>query len=89
MTIPSDPSGNIPPPTPLNPQPEKTTSYVDPTGAWQKFLSAGGQQATADQVKMFLQGLLKMFNVLIQQQEAAAKRSAQRLKDAISGEQDE
>ena len=87
MTTPTDPAGNTPP---VNPIPPTTpTSNVDPTGAWSKFLSTPGEAATADQVKQFLQGMMKMFNVIIQQQDAAAKRSAQRLKDAISGDQSE
>jgi hypothetical protein len=37
---------------------------------------------------MFMQGVLKMFNVIIQQQNAAAQRSAEKLKKAAEGEED-
>ncbi len=93
MSIPSDPSQpppKIPPQPPVSPQGQPTsqmpTSYVDPTGAWAKFLSTPGHQASAEDVKVFMQGMLKMFNVLIQQQNEAAKRAAEKLKKAIEGE---
>jgi hypothetical protein len=60
---------------------------MDPTGAWAKFLSTPGHAATADDVKMFMKGMLKMFNVLIQQQNAAAQRANDKLKRAIEGDE--
>lgn len=92
MSIPTDPiqSSPTPPIQPgAGPQPQQPIpSSLDPTGAWSKFLSAGGNIATPQEVKMFMQGMLKMFNVLIQQQNEAAQRSAERLKKAIEGEQE-
>jgi hypothetical protein len=96
MSIPSDPS-NLPPkihPTPGTPanqpqNPMPTTSNVDPTGAWSAFLSTPGHQASADDVKMFLQGLLKTFNIVIQQQNQAAQRANQKLKKAAEGNDDD
>ena len=82
MSIPSDIPPSSPPTPPQN-QPQ--TSSVDPTGAWAKFLSTPNQAASAEDVKMFIGGLLKMFNVLIQQQQASAKRAAQFQKDVIEG----
>jgi hypothetical protein len=91
MSIPSDPlkppQQHIPPAPLQQPATDKpATSYVDPTGAWAKFLSGPGGQATAEDVKMFLNGMLKMFNVLIQQQQRAAKRAADVLKKAAEGD---
>lgn len=92
MSIPpTDPSQippNIPAQPPTGPQEQSSppTSYVDPTGAWSKFLGTPGNPASADDVKMFMQGILKMFNVLIQQQNEAAKRAADKLKKAIEGD---
>lgn len=88
MTTPVDPTG----PSPIQPsQPSQPTayptSYVDPSGAWAKFLSASGTPATAEDVKMFMNGLLKFFNVIIQQQQAAFKRSIDRLKKAEQGDE--
>jgi hypothetical protein len=45
---------------------------LDPAGIWLKFL---GPQATVNDVKMFLQGLEKMLQVLVQQNDAAFKRA--------------
>jgi hypothetical protein len=89
MTMPTDPtqSSNIPI-QPGGPQQQSpTTSNVDPSGAWQKFLSAGGIVATPQEVKMFMQGMQKMFNVLIQQQNEAYHRSNEQLKKAEQGEE--
>jgi len=91
MSIPSDPiqSGSTPPIQPGGgPQQQPAPSAMDPTGAWSKFLSVGGNIATPQEVKMFMQGMLKMFNVLIQQQNEAAQRAAERLKKAEEGEQE-
>jgi hypothetical protein len=69
--------GNEPPPK----------TYEDPAGVWSKFLSVHGNVATPEEVHMFIQGLLRMFNVIIQQQSEAAKRSAEVLKKAAEGEE--
>jgi hypothetical protein len=94
MSIPSDPTQpppNFPKPPPTGPQNQspasQPTSYVDPTGAWAKFLSTPGHAASADEVKLFMEGMLKMFNVLIQQQNAAAKRASEQMKKAIEGDE--
>jgi hypothetical protein len=84
MSIPSNLPPNTPPTPPSNQPP---TSYMDPTGAWAKFLSTSGAPATAQDVKIFLQGIMKMFNVVIQQQQAAAARANEQLKKAASGEE--
>ena len=63
-------------------------SQIDPTGAWSKFLSTPSQVATPEEVKMFMQGMMKMFNVIIQQQDAAAKRARDKMKKAEQGEDD-
>ncbi len=94
MSTPIDPSqsGSTPPPSkpagPIGPEQAPQTSYIDPTGAWSKFLSTPSQIATPQEVKMFLQGMMKMFNVIIQQQDAAAKRASDKLKKAEEGEDD-
>ena|ERR1700721_1890580 len=79
---------STPPPQavgPENQQPPKT--YEDPAGIWSKFLSVHGNIATPEEVHMFIQGMLRMFNVIIQQQNEAAKRSAEVLKKAAEGEE--
>jgi hypothetical protein len=88
MTIPSDPSQNRPAPSnPANQEPiSPGGGNVDPTGVWTKFLSAGGMVATPQEVKMFMQGMLKMFNVIIQQQNEAYQRSNEALKKAARGD---
>ena len=88
-TSPTDPSQGIPPTAPSQPsQPANLpTSYVDPTGAWAAFLSTPGSKATADDVKMFMNGLLKFFNVIIQQQQDAFKRSMDHLKKVEEGQE--
>lgn len=93
MSIPSDPnylppkSSNIPPPQLNQPEGSYPTSYVDPTGAWAKFISTPGNPASAEDVKMFMQGLLKFFGVLIKQEQDAAKRAADKLKRAAQGDE--
>lgn len=90
MTTPIDPTHGIPPPSPSQPGEPKTslpTSYVDPTGAWASFLSTPGKPATAHDVQLFMNGLLKFFNVIIQQQQAAFKRSMDRMKKVEKGEE--
>ncbi len=91
MSIPSNPFNmppNIPPSEPAQQftsqnQPEKfQTSNADPTGAWAAFLSTPGHPASAEQVKAFMEGMLKMFNVIIQQQNQAVKKANERLKRA-------
>ncbi len=93
MTIPSNPlqpspSPSIPPSGPQGTQPptSEPTSYVDPSGAWAKFLSTSSGQATAQDVQMFMNGLLKMFSIVIQQQQEAAKRAADKMKQAAEGD---
>jgi hypothetical protein len=87
MTTPTDPMQSGPSfPIQSSGGPQEGSSSGDPTGVWSKFLSGGGNVATPQEVKMFIQGILKMFNVLIQQQNAAAERAAQQLKKAEEGE---
>jgi hypothetical protein len=89
MSTPIDPSqsGGMPPTGPIGPGTPQPSS-IDPTGAWSKFLSTPSQVASPEEVKMFIQGMMKMFNVMIQQQDAAAKRAAQKLKKAEEGQDD-
>lgn len=96
MSIPTDPlkpSSISPQPlTPAHPSPPPPSgtapmSNLDPTGIWTKFLSSGGMTATPDQVKAFIQGLLKSFNLIIQQQLKAAARAHEKMKKAIEGEE--
>ncbi len=82
MVDPIPPQGqkpDVPMPVPVSNRP---SADADPTGVWQKFLSVGSNQATPEQVKLFLNSLLKMFGVLIDQDARAFKRSMQRLKEA-------
>lgn len=58
-------------------QPERTS--MDPGGIWLKFL---GPQATVNDVKMFLNGLEKMMQVLVQQNDASFKRALEAQKRA-------
>jgi hypothetical protein len=86
----SIPAGGIPPSHPNQPQQPQTpanlpTSYVDPTGTWAAFLSKSGTPATAKDVQMFMNGLLKFFSIIIKQQQDAYKRSMQHLKDVEEG----
>lgn len=89
MPMPTDPSQSAKVPIqPEGPQPQPpTTSYLDPTGTWQKFLSAGGIVATPQEVQMFVRGILKMFNVVIQQQNEAYQRANEQLRKAEKGEE--
>lgn len=64
-----------------------TDTQIDPTGVWQRFLSASGTQATPQDVQTFMQGLLKMFSIVIQQQQEAAQRANQNLKEIAEGDQ--
>ncbi len=57
---------------------------MDPTGVWAKFLSSPGHPATPKDIQMFIQGLLKSFNVLIQQSDAAAKRASDQIKQSLN-----
>lgn len=91
MTTPTGPTpgkSDTPPIQPIQtgaPPPSK--NKMDPTGAWSKFLSTPGNAASADDVKMFMQGMLRMFNVLIQQQNEAYQRSNEQLKKAAQGDE--
>ena len=74
------------PATPAASQDEATGSYtkadrtaMDPAGIWLRFL---GPQATVNDVKTFLQGLEKMMQVLVQQNDAAFKRALEAQKKA-------
>ena len=88
MTIPTDPSHSNPRVhPPIQPGGQQPTPNVDPTGAWSKFLSTSGNVATPQEVQMFMQGILKMFNVIIQQQNASYHRSNEQLKKAIEGQE--
>lgn len=96
MTFPIEPSQGSPepppspqpiqPPQPGGPQQQGVPSSIDPSGIWSKFLSTSGNIASPEEVKMFMQGLLKMFNVIIQQQNQAAERAARQMKKAEEGE---
>lgn len=80
------PASPLEPTPPPQPSPiEQQKSWEDPTGAWQKFLSASGQQATPQEVQMFIQGLLKNFNIIIQQSNEAHKRAMDDIKKAFEG----
>ena len=87
MTTPTNPppgSGGTPPIQPTGPQ--QPASNLDPSGAWSKFLSTPSQVATPEEVKMFMQGMLKMFNLIIQQQNAAYQRANEKLRKVAEGE---
>ena len=65
------------------------TSWVDPTGVWQQFLSMSGSSATPHDVEMFMKTLLKFFSdEIFKLQDEAAKRSHERIKKAIEGNED-
>lgn len=96
MSIPIDPSKTTPitphPLNPANPSPPPPAgtaqmANLDPTGIWTKFLSSGGMPATREQVNAFIQGMLKSFNLIIQQQLKAAARAHEKMKKAIEGEE--
>jgi hypothetical protein len=100
MTIPTDPSQKKPSPpqyeqTQQQQQQQAADAMkqtealksLDPAGVWTKFLSTGGIVASPQDVKMFVQGIMKMFNVLIQQQNAAAKRASDVMKKAETGDE--
>jgi hypothetical protein len=87
MTIPPDPLQSSSPPVQPGNSPQGTSGGIDPSGAWSKFLSTPGHVATPEEVKMFMQGMLKMFNLLIQQQSAAYKRANEQLKKAVKGDE--
>jgi hypothetical protein len=59
---------------------------IDPSGVWSKFLSTPGHPATAKDVQMFIQGLMKSFGVLIQQNQRAMERAKREMKRAEKGE---
>ena len=87
MGMPINPTpGSTPPLQPTGGQQQPPpTNYLDPTGAWQKFL---GGSATPQEVQMFIQGMMKMFDVLFQQMNDAAQRSSQVLKEAETDEEE-
>ena len=82
--------------TPINPNPLPPNqppsiqmppmANPDPSGTWAKFLGGSGGPASPEEVRMFVQGLLKMFNVMIQQEQKRAKEASEKLKRAAEGE---
>lgn len=86
MTSPTGPSKGTPEIPPMQPT-TPTKSALDPTGTWSKFLGGAGMPASPEEVKMFIQGIMKMFNVIIQQQNAAYQRANQHLKRVIEGDE--
>jgi hypothetical protein len=84
---PEEPSPSTPP-TPGMPSgsPPPMTSWQDPSGVWAHFLSMGGQKATPQDVAVFFRTLLSFFNVIIQQNAAAAQRSFQYEQQVIEGQ---
>jgi len=98
MSIPSDPlqphsippkiEPSQPPMQPAAPGGGPTgqpLSSLDPTGAWTRFLSTPGHPASPKDVEMFIQGLLRMFDLLIQQQTEQAQKAAEKLKKVAEG----
>lgn len=88
---PEDPSAQAPFPPPGSTTPVSASNYesensIDPTGVWTKFLSTPGHPATAKDVKLFMNGLLKSFGVLIQQNQRAMERAKREMKRAERGE---
>ena len=75
-----------PPPGGAPPESTAQTQSIDPAGIWAKFLSTGGQQATPEEVKMFLQNYEKMLSVLVQQNQKAFARAQQQMREALEGE---
>jgi hypothetical protein len=58
----------------------------DPLGIWKKFLSQGGNQATPQEVTMFLNTLVKfMASTVINEANKAAKQAYLRTKAVIEG----
>ena len=55
-------------------------SNMDPLGIWQRFLSTAGNPAKPEDVKRFLETLMKYFNTLIAQQEKKALEAIKKLK---------
>jgi hypothetical protein len=94
MSIPSDPSSSkLPPMSPHSQAPQnkpvamqKQGPNPDPTGVWTKFLGQSGVAPTPEEVKAFIDGMLKMFNLLIQKQQKAAARANAEMKKAARGE---
>ncbi len=79
------------PPTPGEPpaaSPSQPMPLVpgDPAGVWQRFLTINGQQPSPEEVQLFVQGLLKFFNVMIQQQQASMQRANEQLKRVAQGQ---
>jgi hypothetical protein len=88
MSNPTPPAGSgKPPPNPPpgsgEPAPgAQKGQYESGIAMWQKFLSVGGNQATPEQAKAFLNQLLKTMNTYIQQ-------CSDRMVDAIKKLRDE
>ena len=86
MTTPINPSPKSDGTPPIQPPGlQQPAQNLDPSWVWSKFLSTPGHVATPQEVKMFMQGLLKMFNVIIQQQNEAYRRANEKLKKAAEG----
>jgi len=94
---PVGPSHNVPPTPPPPPgtsgtsgpstPPPAATSWEDPTGAWQRFLSKGASPATPHDVEVFIGTLMKFFSqVILQQSNEAAKRASEQMKKTIEGD---
>ena len=87
---PNDPSSTPPLSSQNTPAPStgnfSSDSSIDPTGVWTKFLSTPGHAATAKDVKTFIEGLLKSFGVLIQQNQKAMERAKRQMEKAAKGE---
>ncbi|MEN9343923.1 MAG: hypothetical protein RLZZ453_710 [Chlamydiota bacterium] len=88
---------NPPDDSPFTKDPTKTTGElssaqpsfknVDPSGVWTAFLSQGGHPPTPEQVKLFLQSLMKQMSLQIQHELQLQKEAARRLRRALEGEQ--
>lgn len=82
MTEAIPPSGQ----QPIQPQPSPANQQ-DPLKVWQKFLSQGGNIATEEQTKQFVDGVLKFFNTLLAKERAKVSKANKRLKDVIEGKE--
>ena len=85
MTTPTDPTQNIPSFPSVSPAqlsteaPTFQTSQSDPTGMLANFLATPGNPASPQEVETFIQGMMKFFNTMIQQQQANMQQANQQL----------